>query len=135
MLGHEDWLKIAQDDLSVAKILLPQGLFSPLTYHCQQAAEKTLKGYFVFKNQPLIKTHDLYKLLEVCLIFDKDFEKIFQAIRVLNPYATKFRYPTEYDIPDVSDAEIAIKSAQIIMKFVLKKIAEPDTKQKDIFNV
>ena len=45
MLEHETWLKIAQEDLKMAKLALPNGLFSPLVYHCQQAAERTLKGY------------------------------------------------------------------------------------------
>ncbi|QQR49084.1 HEPN domain-containing protein [bacterium] len=122
MLEHEKWLVIAHDDLKMAKLALPQELFSPLTYHCQQVAEKSLKGYHAFKKQPIMKTHDLAKLLEVCLTFDRDFEKLRQSVSVLNPYASKFRYPTEFEIPDEGDAELAIKHAEMIMNLVLKNI-------------
>ena len=53
MQDHEPWLRIAQEDLKVAKISLPEELFSPVTYHCQQAAEKSLKGYLAYKKQPI----------------------------------------------------------------------------------
>lgn len=31
--------------------------------------EKTLKAYLVFKNYPIMKTHDLIQLLEMCMSF------------------------------------------------------------------
>jgi HEPN domain-containing protein len=134
ILEHEKWIRIAQEDLRMAKLALPQELFSPLTYHCQQAAEKALKGYHVFKKQPVMKTHDLAKLLETCLQFDKNFEKLRQAAMELNPYSSKFRYPTEFEIPDQEDAELAIKHAEAILRFVVRKLSEPDTGQVTIFN-
>lgn len=132
MQDHEPWLRIAKEDLKVAKLALPEELFGPVAYHCQQAAEKALKGYLVSKKQPIIKTHELAKLLEICLKFDKDFEKIYAATLFLNPFATKFRYPTEFDIPDQTDAELALKHATSILTFVLKKISHPTTEQKSI---
>ena len=133
MQDHEPWLRIAQEDLKVAKISLPEELFSPVTYHCQQAAEKSLKGYLAYKKQPIIKTHELGKLLEICLKFDKDFEKIYEAARFLNPFATKFRYPTEFDIPDLNDAKLAIKYAKSIVSLVSKKVSKKRSVQKNIF--
>lgn len=134
MQEHESWLNIAREDLAVAKVLLPQEFFTPVTYHCQQAAEKTLKGYLVFKKQDVIKTHDLLKLVILCKKFDKDFEKLDNATEQLNPFSTKFRYPTEFDIPDLADSKLAINHAESIIKFVLKKMAMPETGQKEIFN-
>ena len=133
MQDHEAWLKIAKEDLAVAKLLLKQEFFSPATYHCQQSAEKALKAYLVFKKTPVLKTHDLLQLLELSLKFDRDFQKIYEASKLLTPYATKFRYPSEFDIPDFGDAEQAIKHAQKILTFVLRKISEPATGQSDIF--
>lgn len=134
MLEHEKWVRIAQEDLRMAKLALPQELYSPLTYHCQQAAEKALKGYLVFKKQPIMKTHDLAKLLETCLIFDRDVEKLRQAVMELNPYSSKFRYPTEFEIPDQKDAELAIKHAESILRFVVRKLSEPETGQQNILD-
>ena len=56
MQEHEKWLKIAQEDLLAAKGLLTLELFSSVTYHCQQAAEKSLKAYHVFKKHVAFKT-------------------------------------------------------------------------------
>ena len=135
MQEHEGWLRIAKEDLVGAKILLKNELFSSAVYHCQQSAEKSLKAYLVFKKHPTIKTHDLLKLLELCMLFDREFQKKFDAADYINPFSTKFRYPTEYDLPGLTEVELAIKHAQSILNFVLKKVSEPETGQKDIFKV
>ncbi len=113
---------------------MPQDLFAAVAYHCQQTAEKSLKGYLAYKKQPIKKTHDLARLLETCLVFDKNFEKLYQAISYLNPFATRFRYPTEFDIPDRCEAELALKHAETIIKFVLHKLSQQETGQKAIFD-
>jgi len=109
--NYAAWLEVAQEDLKAAKGLLKLGLFSSVTFHSQQAAEKSLKAYLIFNEQQILRTHDLLLLLELCLKIDKSFEKIFSAANYLNPFSTKFRYPAEYDIPDLSDAKLAIKHA------------------------
>lgn len=134
MFEHEKWLQIAKEDLMAAKTLLKSELFSAVTYHCQQSAEKALKGYLAFKKHEILKSHDLNKLVGLCKKFDITFDQIYDSADLLNPYATRFRYPTEFDIPDLADSEFAIKQTQTILKFVLKKITEPETGQKDIFN-
>ncbi|KKQ32329.1 MAG: HEPN-type nucleotidyltransferase, antibiotic resistance related protein [candidate division TM6 bacterium GW2011_GWF2_37_49] len=75
----DEWLRIAKEDLAVAKAILNLEFFATVTYHCQQSSEKALKAlkaYIVVKNQPILKTHDLEKLLEICLSFDKNFIKL-----------------------------------------------------------
>jgi len=134
MLEHEQWLRIAKEDLAVAKILLKEEFFSSVTYHSQQAAEKSLKAFLAFKSRPIIKTHNLLKLIELCIAIDREFQKLFDAADYVNPFSTKFRYPDEFSIPDFKDAELAIKHAQNIMAFVVKKIAVHGTEnQQDIF--
>jgi HEPN domain-containing protein len=133
MLSHEEWLKVAKEDLRAAKVLLKEELYSAVTYHCQQAAEKTLKAYLVFKKQPVLKTHDLTKLVELCMGEDREFEKVYIYARYLNPFSTKFRYPSEYDIPDAGHAENTIKQTRKLMDFVADKISNTGTGQADIF--
>ena len=48
MHGHEEWLRIAKEDLLAAKALVKIELFSAVVYHCQQSSEKLLKAYLVF---------------------------------------------------------------------------------------
>jgi len=133
MQEHERWLNIAIEDLNMAKLALTKELFSPLTYHCQQTAEKALKAYLIYNKQAVIKTHDLTQLLELCIKQDLNFKKLYEQSKQLNPFSSKFRYPTEYDIPDNADAKLAIKHAKYILTFVIKKISEPDTGQVNIF--
>ena len=133
MQEHSRWLQIAQEDLKAAKVLLKHELFGTVAYHCQQACEKALKGYLAFKKQEILKTHDLVKLLDLCILFDKEFYKKEDAVKYINPFSTKFRYPTEYDVLGHDEAALAIKYANRIVKLVLKKISEPDTGQSTIF--
>lgn len=133
MREHEKWLKIVDQDLQSAKALLKVELFSTANYHCQQAAEKALKAYLVFKNHKTIKTHDLVKLIVKCSQFDKSFEKLYDNAEHLNPFATKFRYPTEFDIPDYQDTKNSIKRTEKIVNFILKKIKDPPVGQKELF--
>ena len=73
------------------------------------------------------------KLILICSKFDNKFEKLYNAAEELNSFATKFRYPTEFDIPDFKETKNTIKQAQSIMNFVIKKISEPETGQTKIF--
>lgn len=133
MQEHEKWLVIAKEDLAVAKLALSAEFFSSATYHCQQCAEKSLKGYLSYKGEIITKTHDLIKLVEQCMQFDVDFKVLYQATRELNPFATKFRYPTEFDIPDLEKGRQAIKLAEVIMKYVQKKISSGSADQMKIY--
>jgi len=63
------WLIKAQHDLAAAK-RLAQGndpVLDVAIYHCQQAAEKALKGLLVYRNIPFEKIHDLKVLIGLAL--------------------------------------------------------------------
>ena len=122
MHDHNKWLQIAKEDILVAKILLKEGFYSSAVYHCQQAAEKILKAYLVFNNETPLKTHDLTTLIELCMIKDKEFEKIYVFTKYLNPFSTKFRYPSEFDIPDHAHTKNIVQKTQKIIIFTYEKI-------------
>lgn len=129
MQSHEAWISFAHEDLKAAKGLLKLELFSAVTYHSQQCAEKSLKAYLIFKNHQIIRTHDLLQLLELCIKFDKGFEKLFDAVNLLNPFSTKFRYPSEHDLPDKDDAQTTVQEARKIIKFIAQKTSPKNTGQ------
>jgi HEPN domain-containing protein len=134
MLEHEKWSQLAKDDLMVAKALINLEFFSSVTYHCQQSAEKALKAYLVFKKHEILKSHDLNKLVGLCEKIDVTFEQLYDSADHLSPYATRFRYPTEFEVPDREDSELAIKDAQTIIQFVHKKLTEPEIGQMSILD-
>ena len=118
MQNHEAWLKIAKIDLKAAQELFLLELFTKVTFETHQTAEKSLKAFLVFHKQPIIKTHDLIQLIELCLPFDQTLQCLFESAALLNPYSTRFRYPSEYEIPDTVDAAKAIAHATIIHNMV-----------------
>jgi HEPN domain-containing protein len=46
---HQRFFEAAQIDLDSSKALIDKGLFQPAIYHLQQAYEKSIKAYFIFK--------------------------------------------------------------------------------------
>lgn len=65
------WLRRAHDDLRSARKLSeePDPLFATALYHCQQCAEKSLKGFLVYHDEPFEKTHDVGVLLQRSIPF------------------------------------------------------------------
>lgn len=67
----KEWFNFANLDLKSARYLLnmkPQPI-EIICYHCQQCAEKYLKGYIVMCGQSVLKTHDLVALNKQCIHF------------------------------------------------------------------
>lgn len=51
---YEEWLQMAKKDLQSAKILFEHdGDYGIVCFHCQQAIEKYLKGFLIFKSGKL----------------------------------------------------------------------------------
>lgn len=108
-----EWFNFAENDLKSAKFLLqmkPQPL-EIICYHCQQSAEKYLKGYIAFKGGELIKTHDLTLLNKVCIEYDGDFQVIMDDTIELIDYGVHVRYPFHLELEE-DDARKAIESAE-----------------------
>lgn len=107
------WLEKASHDLETAR-RLTEG-YMPITdvavYHCQQAAEKSLKAMLVVRGLPVSKTHDLMALLSQCLEFVPDANHWIDAASILTPYATHYRYPTGDPDPDLAVTAEALKHA------------------------
>ena len=51
------WLAKAHSDLRAAEVAIGADLAEVAVYHCQQAAEKALKAFLVFRQEPFRKTH------------------------------------------------------------------------------
>jgi HEPN domain-containing protein len=62
-----------------------------------------LKGYAVYKLQPLIKTHDLEKILNICINLDGNFQQLDLLATSLNGLDVRFRYPDIEFEPDEAE--------------------------------
>lgn len=62
-------------------------------YHCQQAAEKLIKGLLVLAATPFRKTHDLDELSAAAVPLYPDLESLLGYVRVRTYWGFAFRYP------------------------------------------
>lgn len=120
MKPYEAWLVKAESDLKSAIKLMEGNIPIPDTaiYHTQQCAEKALKAYLSYKQQPIQKTHDIERLTELCSGIDKGFNGLLDNAKDLMPYDTAFRYPDIFLEPDIEDVMDAIKKAKRILDYV-----------------
>lgn len=121
MAIYEEWLLKAKRDLDTAKALLEKAFHDTAIYHTQQCAEKALKGYCVYRLQPLIKTHDLEKILNICIKLDSSFNHLDILATSLNGLDVRFRYPDIEFEPDATEVQDAINWSEQIFDFVKTK--------------
>ena len=91
-----------------------------ICYHCQQAAEKYLKGFLALNGEAIEKIHDLVRLNKMCGKYEENFKIIEKDCLALTDYAVNVRYPFPLDINE-TDMHLALKSARIIRDFISEK--------------
>lgn len=118
------WLEKAEHDLLAAKVLLHEmpALTDAICFHCQQAAEKSLKAYLVFHDRHVPKIHDLSSLVSECGRIDGSFHTLNDALADLTEYAVDSRYATAAGEIPLLEAQEAFASAEKCMAFVKGKI-------------
>ena len=128
MQKHEHWLLIAQEDLDSAKHLFLVPFMTGL-FHIQQCAEKSLKAYLMLKKGMVIKTHDLVRLVDTCMEFDKNFETLRLFAAVLTPYEVAGRYP-DNPFPPLNTKELIelTEQSEYVFNFIQNKINVKRTK-------
>ncbi len=118
------WLLKARNDLKSASKLSSgtEPLLDTGIYHCQQAAEKSLKGYLVFSGIEFSKSHDLRLLITLAGNNNNEFLELMEAGEILTPYAVEYRYPDDVLEPDIQEYEEAFKLSCRIYDFVLNQL-------------
>jgi HEPN domain-containing protein len=124
------WLQKSSSDLRAARIL-SEDAEAPLdaaAYHCQQAAEKALKGYLAFEDHPLVKTHDLKLLVPLCASYEAGFEVLLADAELLTPFAVQYRYPDPDHASQMEPTRLefdeALAAARRMVDFVLAALPE-----------
>jgi HEPN domain-containing protein len=117
------WLQKAENDLKICEqgLKADEIITDVICFHCQQAAEKYLKSYLLFKDKEITKTHNIAFLLTKCIEFDSDFS-ILKDIIYLTNYAVQVRYPDDFFMPGITETEQAFIDAARVKKFVLDKL-------------
>lgn len=92
------------------------GLANHALFHCQQAAEKALKGFLFWHDEPFSKTHQLDALRDQALTVDSTLAEPLRDAHRLTPLAVIVRYP------DMPPAEIDVGEALGIAQAVYDEI-------------
>ena len=89
------WVLKAEDDVEAARTLAvqPRPNRDATCFHCQQAAEKYLKGLLQELGLPVPRTHDLVAVLDLLLPHDATLAPMRRILRSLTRYAVEYRYP------------------------------------------
>ena len=119
----KEWFEYSKRDLDSAKYLLqmkPMPL-EIICYHCQQSAEKALKGYLANKKISFQKIHDLGILLNSCINISPDFNKIKNECSRLTDYGVQARYPFAMEIEE-ADVSLALSDANAIWLFIQNEL-------------
>lgn len=90
------WVEKAEEDFDVVLLLLrsrKRSRVDPICFHCQQCAEKYLKGRLNEAGIAFPKTHDLGRLLNQCLVLEPKWLAFQSGLLLLTQSAVVQRYP------------------------------------------
>ena len=118
------WMAKAQADmlcidnnLSAARIP-----WDVVCYHAQQAAEKALKGCLVACKQVAPRTHDLLRLLTLCVSQGAPLDHLATDCSLLVRLSAPARYPSDSYEPTERDGREAVDAAKRVYAAVLARL-------------
>jgi HEPN domain-containing protein len=122
----KNWLIKAKNDLFAAKQLSEEKeIYGDVAiYHCQQSAEKAIKGFLILHNQNFPRTHDIRLLVQLAISINSSFEAYQDTSELLTPYATEFRYPSDVMEPTAEELEEALVKADEFFSFIISLLPE-----------
>ena len=130
------WFQKAENDLLNVENNLQAERYASDTvcFHCQQAAEKYLKGFLSWHRVPSGRIHDLLELLkQVGQISEANTEILSAHLFLLDRYSVSVRYPLEYEEePDEEEVQEAVEAAYAVRAWVRSQLG---LEQNDSRNV
>lgn len=120
------WLRLAKEDLDNAAHDLaaaPPFLKSAL-FHCQQAAEKALKGFLTWRDVRFRRVHDLDVIGAQCAEVDASLAELVDRVASLSVYASRFRYPGAPWEPTAEEAAAGCQLAREAVEAVLTRLPD-----------
>ena len=123
------WFEQAEHDLEVANSNLTLGFYADACFMSEQAAQKALKAYLIYKGRRYVWEHSIQELAKLCMKYDKKFRDIIDAGMILDKFYIPTRYPDALAPPAVpyksyrkEDAVEAINISDSIIQLVRKEL-------------
>ncbi len=121
---HEMWVEKAENDrLNISNNLESDRVpWDTICFHAQQAAEKYLKAFLIYHDCRPIRTHDLGRVLNDCLVFDETLIVLRDECNRLTDYAVTARYPDLYAETEEETARAAVAAADSICEAIISRL-------------
>ncbi len=97
-------------------------LWVDVVFHAQQAAEKSMKAFLAWHEEPFRKTHNIEELGQKCVGLDATLAAVPGRAEPLTEYSWKFRYPGQLDEPSPVESEEALAAARGLYEAVLSRL-------------
>jgi len=121
-----DWRLLAERDITVADHLADTMVPVPteiIAFHCQQAAEKYLKGALVILGEEPPYIHDLDDLCSLAEKHRPAFVSIASLCTIITQFSIQPRYDFGMSLSD-ADMHIVLAHTKTIRDFLQKEIPE-----------
>lgn len=111
---------MAKKDISGAKILFEHDAdYGLVCFHCDQAIEKYLKGFLIYKTETLQEGHSLIKLCKKAMEFNSDLKNFLKDCAFVNTFYIETRYPAEDPLlVEKEEALMCLEITDNIMGFI-----------------
>ena len=125
----KQWLDIATEDLTVARLLFKEEHLPHACFLSQQCVEKALKAFLIAKTNTYPRINNLVDLLDLCRHVDPSLAQFLSDCKVVDEYYIPTRYPAgtpgvkPTGFPSASDAKEAIAVADSILNFVRERLS------------
>lgn len=121
------WIEFAERDVHVAQITLKENVYHDTCFHAQQAIEKVLKAFILWKTGKVPRQHLISRLAK--LTQEASLTKRFhKELAFLDQFYIPTRYPDAFPgslpegLPTKEDGQKALDYAQQIVDFIKEKL-------------
>jgi len=129
-----EWRLLAEGDLAVAEHLIATMTPIPtaaIAFHCQQTAEKYLKGALSILGDEPPYTHDLVLLYNISEKHRPSYVSIFSSCSIITQFSVQPRYDFGLTLSD-DDIRLVLKHTKIIRDFLKNEFPELFNDEKEI---
>lgn len=126
----ERWLVFARQDLRMTELAMTEDLYNQACFHCQQCAEKAVKGLVTHQGQVPPRTHRLGDLLG--LLDPNPLAELALAVQLLDRFYIPTRYPDALPgalpegLPDAEDAQEALTVTRRMLEIITRSLAQQE---------
>ena len=114
----------------MAESQIPGAYLEDLCFEAQQAAEKAIKGLFIYRGERFPFIHDLEKLLGMLERNGLKVPKYARQARNLSRFAVVTRYPSEENVVTQREYRRAVRIAKAVLRWAERQVEAAAKKQE-----